>query len=61
MGEAAIRGLSLATLLWNSLGATVPKRDAKTLIRQFFTATGPGMMWSRMREVIESQSAARVA
>lgn len=61
-GKQRIRGLSLATLLWNSLGGNrAGGGTPKTLIRQFFyPRLGPGMMWSRMREVIERQGAARV-
>ncbi len=58
-GKQRIRGLSLATLLWNSLGGN--RRNGgtpKTLIRQFYyPRLGPGMMWSRMREIIERQGA----
>ena len=52
----------MATLLWNSLGGNrFNSGTPKTLIRQFFyPRLGPGMMWSRMREMIERQSAARV-
>jgi len=61
-GKQRIRGLSLATLLWNSLGSNRSNGGTpKTLIRQFFyPRLGPGMMWSRMREEIERQGAARV-
>ena len=61
-GKQRIRGLSLATLLWNSLGGNRSNGGTpKTLIRQFFyPRLGPGMMWSRMRELIERQGAARV-
>jgi len=55
-GKQRIRGLSLATLLWNSLGGNRSNRTPKTLIRQFYyPRLGPGMMWSRMRELIELQ------
>jgi protoporphyrinogen oxidase len=58
-GKQRIRGLSLATLLWNSLGGNHSNGGTpKTLIRQFFyPRLGPGMMWSRMRELIEGQGA----
>jgi len=58
-GKQRIRGLSLATLLWNSLGGNRSNGGTpKTLIRQFFyPRLGPGMMWSRMREMIERQGA----
>ncbi|HXI39417.1 MAG TPA: NAD(P)/FAD-dependent oxidoreductase [Bryobacteraceae bacterium] len=58
-GKQRIRGLSLATLLWNSLGGIRSNSGTpKTLIRQFFyPRLGPGMMWSRMRELIERQGA----
>ncbi len=58
-GKQRIRGLSLATLLWNSLGGSRSSNGTpKTLIRQFlYPRLGPGMMWSRMREMIERQGA----
>ncbi len=52
-----IRGLSLWSLIFGSLR---PRRDGrqpiKTLIGEFlYPRRGPGMMWSRVREIVESR------
>jgi protoporphyrinogen oxidase len=54
-----IRGLSLSALIWDAVA--LRRRDCapiKTLIREFYyPRLGPGMMWSRMRELVEQQGA----
>ncbi len=54
-GAQRIRGLSLATILSDALtGRLRPKESARSLARQFYyPRLGPGMMWSRMREIVE--------
>ena len=48
-----IRGLSLMTAASNALFGT---DHAKTLINEFqYPAWGPGMMWQRLRDAVESQ------
>ncbi len=52
-----IRGLSLASLVWSALR---PSRKGepqiKTLIDEFlYPRRGPGMMWNRVREIVESR------
>ncbi|MCU1273839.1 MAG: protoporphyrinogen oxidase [Bryobacterales bacterium] len=58
-GEQRIRGLSLSTLIWESLRKVRQSgHTPKTLIREFYyPRLGPGMMWSRMQETIEGQGA----
>ena len=58
-GSQRIRGLSLSTLLWNSIGGNRRNgRTPKTLVRQFYyPRLGPGMMWSRMQEMVERRGA----
>jgi protoporphyrinogen oxidase len=55
-----IRGLSLTSLAWNAIR---PKRRQdkgrviKTLINEFhYPRLGPGMMWAKAREVVESRN-----
>ncbi|MBZ5612191.1 MAG: NAD(P)/FAD-dependent oxidoreductase [Acidobacteriia bacterium] len=52
-----IRGLSLVSLVWNSLR---PSKNGgqpiKTLIDEFlYPRQGPGMMWNRVNEIVESR------
>ena len=48
-----IRGLSLMAAVFNALFGT---NRAKTLINEFYyPVLGPGMMWQRFREIVESQ------
>jgi len=56
-GEQRIRGLSLATVLRDALGQRLRgRRTARSLVRKFYyPRLGPGMMWSRMREIVEQQ------
>ncbi len=58
-GRQRIRGLSLSSLLWDSLSRNRNNGETpKTLIREFYyPRLGPGMMWTRMREIIERQGA----
>jgi len=52
-----IRGLSLASLVLNGFKRQPAdqRRAIKTLINQFhYPRRGPGMMWSRMRELVEA-------
>jgi len=53
-----IQGLSLAALVWNSLrGPKNGRQPIKTLIDEFlYPRRGPGMMWNRVREIVESRS-----
>lgn len=53
-----IRGLSLASLVWHSLRPPKNGRQPiKTLIDQFlYPRRGPGMMWTRVQEIVESRS-----
>jgi len=57
-GNQRIQGLSLSSLFWNALGKGRSKGQApKTLIREFYyPRLGPGMMWSRMRQIIEGRN-----
>jgi protoporphyrinogen oxidase len=54
-----IKGLSLTSLVWNALrpNANHDRQAAiKTLIHEFqYPRRGPGMMWSRTREIVESR------
>jgi protoporphyrinogen oxidase len=54
-----IRGLSLGILLRNALRTVQSQRDqpqAKTLISRFlYPRLGPGMMWSRMAELVQKK------
>jgi len=54
-GGQRIRGLSLASVVWDALGRTERKRpSARSLVRRFYYPRfGPGMMWSRMRALVE--------
>jgi protoporphyrinogen oxidase len=54
-GEQRIRGLSLATMLRDALSQHRPgDRTTRSLVREFYyPRLGPGMMWSRMREMVE--------
>jgi protoporphyrinogen oxidase len=54
-GEQRIRGLSLATVLREALGKRpCGHRTTRSLAREFYyPRLGPGMMWSRMREIVE--------
>lgn len=56
-GEQRIRGLSLSTVLRDTLGRHFRgRRTARSLVRKFYyPRLGPGMMWSRMREIVEQQ------
>jgi protoporphyrinogen oxidase len=58
-GEQRIRGLSLSTLIWQSLRKIRPNGNTpKTLIREFYyPRLGPGLMWSRLHQIIERQGA----
>lgn len=58
-GEQRIRGLSLSAMLWNSLRRSASNsRTPKSLIKQFYyPRLGPGMMWTRMREIVERKGA----
>jgi len=58
-GEQRIRGLSLATVLRDALGQrTRGGRATRSLVREFYyPRLGPGMMWSRMREMVEQLGA----
>lgn len=58
-GAQRIRGLSLATILSDALaGRLRPQESARSLARQFYyPRLGPGMMWSRMREIVEQLGA----
>ncbi len=58
-GEQRIRGLSLSTMFWNSVRRGANKgRTPKSLIKEFYyPRLGPGMMWSRMREIVERKGA----
>jgi protoporphyrinogen oxidase len=52
-GEQRIRGLSLATVLRDALSRR-SRGGARSLVREFYyPRLGPGMMWSRMREMVE--------
>ena len=57
-----IRGLSLSTAIRDALTRGRRGRHSiKTLIREFYyPRLGPGMMWTRMRELIERQGASVV-
>lgn len=52
-----IRGMSLSKVIWDALTAGRRKSDPiKSLIREFYyPRLGPGMMWTRMREIIEQR------
>jgi protoporphyrinogen oxidase len=54
-----IRGLSMLTLLGNAFGRYLPgesQSTPKTLIEEFeYPRRGPGMMWNRTRELVESR------
>jgi len=53
-----IRGLSVTTLLRDALAgrAANPDGELRTLIREFqYPRFGPGMMWSKTREIVESR------
>ena len=54
-----IRGLSLASLVWHSLrGSRNGNPPIKTLMGEFlYPRLGPGMMWTRTREVVEQRGA----
>lgn len=54
-GAQRIRGLSLAAILADALSGSLPRQEtARSLTRQFYyPRLGPGMMWSRMREIVE--------
>ena len=53
-GEQRIRGLSLATVMRDALGRRGGRGSARSLVRKFYyPRLGPGMMWSRMRELVE--------
>ena len=57
-GEQRIRGLSLSSMFWNSVRRSKNGRTAKSLIKEFYyPRLGPGMMWSRMREIVERKGA----
>ena len=58
-GEQRIRGLSLSAVFWDALGQRLRgSRSARSLVREFYyPRLGPGMMWSRMREIVEQQGA----
>ena len=55
-GSQRIRGLSLTSILRDALGGRLRSRETtRSLVRQFYyPRQGPGMMWSRMREMIET-------
>ena len=51
-----IRGLTLSSVVKDAFGQTSKEGAIKTLIRQFlYPRRGPGMMWSRMSEILESR------
>lgn len=52
-----IRGLSLVSLVWNSFRPTRNGNpQIKTLIREFlYPRLGPGMMWTRVKNLVESR------
>lgn len=52
-----IRGMSLSRVIWDAVTAGRQTSDPiKSLIRQFYyPRLGPGMMWSRMRQIIEQR------
>jgi protoporphyrinogen oxidase len=57
-GQQRIRGLSAWALFWDSIAGSRNNGTPKTLTRQFYyPRLGPGMMWSRMREIIEGRGA----
>ena len=54
-GEQRIRGISLGTILRDALGRP---SDQRSLVREFYyPRLGPGMMWSRMSEIVEQMGA----
>ncbi len=51
-----IRGLTLGSVIRDALGGGQNRGEIKTLIRQFlYPRRGPGMMWSRMAEILDSR------
>ncbi len=57
-GEQRIRGLSLSAMFWNSVRRTAGVKTPKSLIKEFYyPRLGPGMMWTRMREMVERRGA----
>jgi len=55
-----IKGLSLRSVIWNAIApkkrGTDKQRAIKTLIHQFeYPRRGPGMMWSRAKEIVEDR------
>lgn len=52
-----IRGLSLPSMIWNAIRGNGSAQPIRTLIHEFhYPRRGPGMMWNRTREIVESRS-----
>ncbi len=55
-GQQRIRGLSLTSLLRDAVAAGRERDVPRSLIREFYyPRLGPGMMWSRMRDLLEAR------